>query len=87
MWNMQSGIRRRTFQLGPCPPDVANRIHGTNSEKQKERAVTGLATDPLNTTLVACTMDGTVNVCSFSFQWITAFTSRSTVLRLQIRKP
>ncbi|KAG2020156.1 WD-repeat-containing protein [Coprinopsis cinerea AmutBmut pab1-1] len=65
MWNMQSGIRRRTFQLGPCPPEVANRIHGTNSEKQKERAVTGLATDPLNTTLVACTMDGTVNFFDF----------------------
>jgi U3 small nucleolar RNA-associated protein 21 len=64
MWNMQSGIKRRTFKLGVCPPEGANRIHSNNSENEKERSVVGIAVDPLNVTVVLCTMDGTVNVRS-----------------------
>ncbi|TFK30167.1 Utp21-domain-containing protein [Coprinopsis marcescibilis] len=65
MWNMQSGIRRRTFQIGPCPKEVSNRVHSSNSAKQNERAVTGIVVDPLNITMVACTLDGTVNFFDF----------------------
>ena len=59
MWNMQSGIRRKTYKLGSCPPEVAGRLHST---KPKRRSVTGLATDSLNSTVIASTMDGTINV-------------------------
>lgn len=55
---MQSGIRRRTFLVGPCPIEVADRFRTS----EKERSVTGLATDPLNTVVIASTLDGTVNV-------------------------
>ncbi|KAH6918289.1 Utp21 specific WD40 associated putative domain-containing protein [Coprinopsis sp. MPI-PUGE-AT-0042] len=65
MWNMQSGIKRRSFKLGACPPEAANRIHSNNSEKEKERSVVGLAVDALNVTVVVCTMDGTVNFFDF----------------------
>jgi len=66
MWNMQSGIRRRTFRLPAAPPEVTNRVHNsTVGGKAKERSVTGLATDPLNRWLVACTLDGTVNFFDF----------------------
>lgn len=61
MWNMQSGIRRRTFRVGPCPPEVAGRFQ-TTVKGTKERSVTGLATDSLNTMVIASTLDGTVNV-------------------------
>ena len=57
MWNMQSGIKRKSFDVGPCPPE-AQRFGGT----KKERCITGLATDPLNRTVMASTLDGTINV-------------------------
>ena len=61
MWNMQSGIRRRTFLL-PIPEhlkDTANRSTG--------RAVTGLATDSLNRVVIVATMDGTINVSDLMY--------------------
>lgn len=61
MWNMQSGIKRKSFNVGPCPPEVSNRFQGAG--KKKERSITGLATDALNTMVIASTLDGTVNVC------------------------
>ncbi|KAJ3868324.1 Utp21 specific WD40 associated putative domain-containing protein [Lentinula novae-zelandiae] len=64
MWNMQSGIRRRTFRVGPCPPEVAGRFQ-TTVKGTKERSVTGLATDSLNTMVIASTLDGTVNFFDF----------------------
>ncbi|KAJ3736079.1 Utp21 specific WD40 associated putative domain-containing protein [Lentinula guzmanii] len=64
MWNMQSGIRRRTFRIGPCPPEVAGRFQTTEKET-KERCVTGLVTDPLNTVVIASTLDGTINFFDF----------------------
>lgn len=62
MWNMQSGIRRKTYKLGSCPPEVAGRLHST---KTKRRSVTGLATDSLNSTVIASTMDGTISFFDF----------------------
>ncbi|KAJ3918095.1 Utp21 specific WD40 associated putative domain-containing protein [Lentinula edodes] len=64
MWNMQSGIRRRTFRVGRCPPEVAGRFQ-TTEKGTKERSVTGLATDSLNTVVIASTLDGTVNFFDF----------------------
>lgn len=59
MWNMQSGILRKSFSVGPPPVDVMNR--GCVSKKG-ERVVIGLASDVLDKVLVACTLDGTLNV-------------------------
>ncbi|KAJ3911203.1 quinon protein alcohol dehydrogenase-like superfamily, partial [Lentinula edodes] len=64
MWNMQSGIRRRTFRVGACPPEVAGRFQ-TTEKGIKERSVTGLATDSLNPVVIASTLDGTVNFFDF----------------------
>ncbi|GLB34587.1 putative utp21 specific WD40 associated domain containing protein [Lyophyllum shimeji] len=63
MWNMQSGILRKTFNVGPCPPEVAQRFQ--SGTRKKERSVTGLATDALNRTVIASTLDGTINFFDF----------------------
>ncbi|KDQ12262.1 hypothetical protein BOTBODRAFT_189275 [Botryobasidium botryosum FD-172 SS1] len=60
MWNMQSGIQRKTFDVGPVPLSLK---HGTFATK--ERSVTGLATDALNRVLIASTLDGTLNFFDF----------------------
>ncbi|TFK55069.1 Utp21-domain-containing protein [Heliocybe sulcata] len=62
-WNMQSGMKRRSFELGSCPPGVTNRFR--TSSKKEGRCVTGLATDALNRVLIASTLDGTVNFFDF----------------------
>ena len=56
---MQSGIRRKTFNIGPAPAEVASRGFGS---KKKDRPVVGLASDVLDRVVVACTLDGTLNV-------------------------
>ncbi len=63
MYNMQSGIKRKSFNVGPAPAVVLDRLGATGDAKGKERSVTGLATDALNRTVVASTLDGTINVC------------------------
>ncbi|KAF8212057.1 Utp21-domain-containing protein [Mycena galopus ATCC 62051] len=63
MWNLQSGIKRKTFDVGPCPPDVASRFQ--TGKKKEGRSVTGLASDSLNTTVIASTLDGTINFFDF----------------------
>ncbi|KAJ7097769.1 Utp21 specific WD40 associated putative domain-containing protein [Mycena belliarum] len=63
MWNLQSGIKRKSFDVGPCPPDVASRFQ--TSKKKEGRSVTGLASDSLNTTVIASTLDGTINFFDF----------------------
>ncbi|KAJ6525623.1 Utp21 specific WD40 associated putative domain-containing protein [Mycena capillaripes] len=63
MWNLQSGIKRKTFDIGPCPPDVASRFQ--TGKKKEGRSVTGLASDALNTTVIASTLDGTINFFDF----------------------
>jgi hypothetical protein len=66
MWNMQSGIKRKAFEVGPRPPEVvaAGRDRAPGSGKKGEsRSITGLATDALNRVAIATTLDGTVVVC------------------------
>lgn len=65
MWNMQSGMKRKSFNIGPCPPEVVDRFR-PSTNKGSERCVTGLETDSLNTVVIAATLDGTINV-RFSF--------------------
>ena len=59
MFNMQSGLKRKSFQMGPTPAAVSQRLGGV---LPKYRAVTGLATDALNRAVIASTLDGTINV-------------------------
>ncbi|KAJ7741593.1 Utp21 specific WD40 associated putative domain-containing protein [Mycena maculata] len=63
LWNLQSGIKRKTFDVGLCPPDVAIRFQ--TGKKKEGRSVTGLASDALNTTVIASTLDGTINFFDF----------------------
>ncbi|OBZ69349.1 U3 small nucleolar RNA-associated protein 21 [Grifola frondosa] len=67
MYNMQSGILRKSFSVGPCPPEVTNKYRpsGTSKKKLEERCVTGLASDALNRLVVASTLDGTINFFDF----------------------
>lgn len=67
MWNLQSGIKRKTFDIGPCPPEVAAHTRGfsSNISSSDGRCVTGLATDPLNRIVIASTLDGTLNLFNF----------------------
>jgi len=62
MWNMQSGIKRKTFNIGPAPSEIASRGFGT---KRKDRTIVGLATDTLDRVVVVCTLDGTLNFFDF----------------------
>jgi U3 small nucleolar RNA-associated protein 21 len=66
MWNMQSGVKRKSFQLSPL-----HREAGPLKRKLDVRPVTGLATDALNTLVIASTLDGTIEVShSFKIQHI-----------------
>lgn len=64
MWNMQSGLKRKSFKVGPCPQAVIDRVGHSSTTKPKasERAITGLVSDALNRVVIATTSDGTVNV-------------------------
>ncbi|KAN0077061.1 Utp21 specific WD40 associated putative domain containing protein [Tylopilus felleus] len=65
MWNMQSGLRRKTFKIGPCPQAVTERLNTTSKPRASERCVTSLATDALNRLVIASTLDGTINFFDF----------------------
>lgn len=62
MWNIQSGLKRKTFKVGPCPQGVIGSLDVTSKPKASERCITGLATDALNRLVIASTLDGTINV-------------------------
>lgn len=62
MWNMQSGLKRKKYKIGPCPQAVAERMGLTSKPRVDDRCIAGLATDALNRVLIASTLDGTVNV-------------------------
>lgn len=62
-WNMQSGMRRKNYDLGPCPPQVTSRFRA--SSKKEGRCVTGIATDALNRVVIVSTLDGTINFFDF----------------------
>ncbi|EIN07245.1 Utp21-domain-containing protein [Punctularia strigosozonata HHB-11173 SS5] len=63
MWNMQSGLKRKTFDVGPYP--VGNSQTAAKKDKGNQRCITGLASDALNRVVVASTLDGTVNFFDF----------------------
>ena len=67
MYNMQSGILRRTFDIGSCPATVSSGFRPVSSKKKEERCITGLASDALDRTVIASTLDGTINVSHLSF--------------------
>ena len=60
MWNMQSGIKRKSYDVGVCPSEAATRLR--DGAKKRERVITGIATDSLNRVVIALTLDGTLNV-------------------------
>ncbi|KAG8811779.1 hypothetical protein FRC17_002325 [Serendipita sp. 399] len=65
---MQSGLKRKVFELGPAPEEVDNRFRiasGVSLKGSKGRCVTGLAVDALNKMLVVGTLDGTLNFFNF----------------------
>lgn len=57
---MQSGIKRKSYDVGACPPETSPGLR--NGAKSRERTITGLATDSLNQVVIASTLDGTLNV-------------------------
>lgn len=62
MWNMQSGLKRKTFKVGPSPQAIADRLNAASKPKAGERCITGLVSDALNRLVIASTLDGTINV-------------------------
>jgi U3 small nucleolar RNA-associated protein 21 len=70
MWNMQSGKERKSFALtGEAPGDSKPAIIAAKSKVKKVKevkktieAITGLATDALNTTVIAGTLEGKLYV-------------------------
>ncbi|KAG8870931.1 hypothetical protein FRC20_011092 [Serendipita sp. 405] len=68
VWSMQSGLKRKVFELGPAPEEVDSRFRiaiGSSMKGGKGRCVTGLAVDALNKALVVGTLDGTLNFFNF----------------------
>jgi hypothetical protein len=61
LWNMQSGQERKTFYLGGAPP-AKTKANKARKAVSPGKAVTGLATDGMNRTLVASTLDGALHV-------------------------
>ncbi|KAF8334258.1 Utp21-domain-containing protein [Cantharellus anzutake] len=92
MWNMQSGIRRRTFDVGPLEKtesvlDSRKDHEPVDKKLYKERAITGLAVNALNTVLVAATLDGTLNFFDFhtaELEHVLRIPSAITSLEFQI---
>ncbi|KAI5899586.1 Utp21-domain-containing protein [Schizophyllum commune H4-8] len=67
MWNAQSGVLRRVFKVGDLGTkgETSTAASATRYRKQSDRTITGIATDALNTVLVASTLDGTINFFDF----------------------
>lgn len=60
MWNMQSGLERKTFVV---PPPAAST--SSSASAGVGRAVSGISTDPLNRLVVVGTADGSVTFFDF----------------------
>ena len=84
MWNMQSGIKRKTFDVGPCPPEVTHKFR--SSGKKGDRCITGLASDALNRLVIASTLDGVVHVSPHRQENFPLFNEESIVLRFPFSK-
>ncbi|KAJ9115038.1 hypothetical protein QFC22_005366 [Naganishia vaughanmartiniae] len=65
-WNLQSGHERKVFNLaGVSQPTQKSRNLARSKAVRVGKSVTGLATDALNSILVASTLDGTLNFFDF----------------------
>lgn len=64
MWNMQSGQERKTFYLSGAPL-LKLKAGKARKAVTPGKAVTGLATDSLNRTVVASTLDGVLHFFDF----------------------
>jgi U3 small nucleolar RNA-associated protein 21 len=65
MWNMQSGLKRKTFDIGPPPTGTSSQMSSKKTAGIR-RSITGLASDALNRIVIASTLDGTINVSQAS---------------------
>lgn len=59
MWNLQSGIKRRTFKIGPCARATTEQTDMSKS-RESGNCITGLDTDALNRVVVASTSNGKI---------------------------
>ena len=57
MWNLQSGIRRKTFDY-----QASTSLRTIDPEQRGEKTVTGIASDSLNKTLIVSTLAGSLHV-------------------------
>lgn len=78
MYNLQSGMHRQRFPARLTPAQAkrlqvhARKEHDSNATTEKwakglgkhAKAVTGIAVDNLNRTVISCSLDGTVKVSS-----------------------
>lgn len=64
MYNLQSGLRKQRFP--PLPSSKANKSANGVTYSGHTKAVTGLAIDSLNRTVVSCGLDGKLKVCSLT---------------------
>jgi len=80
MYNMQSGIKRKSYDVGVCPSEAATRLQ--NGVKKRERVITGIATDSLNRVVIATTFDGTLNVSIKLYCFLLQLTSQNIQLKL-----
>jgi hypothetical protein len=84
MFNMQSGLHRQSFP--PRLPKSRNaKLHSVDHSASKHtKAVTGLMVDNLNRTVISCSLDGKVKVCSssISLSWLFSLTKALEILVL-----
>jgi WD40 repeat protein len=64
LFNMQSGQYRRSYPCQKTKYDLGSEVRYSNKQvhTQHTKAVTGLAIDSLNRTVVSCGLDGKVKV-------------------------
>ncbi|KAJ6153770.1 Small-subunit processome Utp21 [Penicillium chermesinum] len=67
MFNLQSGIHRQSFPSRPTSSRVKSSILTGADDSRHSKAVTGLAIDNLNRTVISCGLDGKVKESSFQF--------------------
>ena len=78
MWNMQSGVQRKSYTLGPCPPNVAAQFD-SGAVKCSDRTITELATNSLNSVVIASAVGGTLSVSLDAVPIIYAVTDTSII--------
>jgi U3 small nucleolar RNA-associated protein 21 len=83
MWNMQSGLGRKTFDIGSQP-----RHHNPDTTRKKPtRSITGLAVDSLNTTVIASILDGTLYFFDFhTTKLVSTLAASSSVTSISLQR-